>query len=62
MDAFRQWLQAEREEVNQRIEKGKGTWPHEDYVKDEDWARLMATKHTLENVVYMLNKLTPPSQ
>ena len=57
LQEFRDWIQSEVKEVNQRIEKGKGTWPNEDYVKDEDWGRLMSKKHTLDDVRYMLTRV-----
>jgi hypothetical protein len=56
VNLFVAWLRDQLEYVNEKIERGKGTWPEDDYVKDEDWARLMASKDLLDSIFYVLKK------
>jgi len=62
MEKFIAWLEDELERVNKIIEMGKGTWPNENYIKDEDWARLMARKHALDDVRYQIAELVTASE
>jgi hypothetical protein len=62
MEKFITWLNMQIEEINLRIERGKGIWPQSDYIKDEHWARMLERKHVLDDVRYMLTKLTAPSE
>lgn len=43
--------------AQERIDRGKGTWPERDYVTDERWARLLERRDTLANVEGTLRAL-----
>ena len=50
------WLRDRLEYVNEKIQKGKGTWPEEGYVMDDEWIRLLAKKELLDDFFYVLKK------
>jgi len=39
------------ENVNRKIEGGKGTWPEPGYIKDDDWAHLVGESYALRSVL-----------
>lgn len=41
------YLEREMAEVESNIERGKGTWPNKDYVRDDTWLRWYATHRAL---------------
>lgn len=56
VDLIIEWLRDELEYTNQKIKKGKGTWSEYGYIKDDDWAALMAEKNLLDDIFCALKK------
>ncbi|TXH49893.1 MAG: hypothetical protein E6Q97_21580 [Desulfurellales bacterium] len=51
------WLKAESQDINERISKGKGTWPNQDYIRDETWSIWQGEKATLDRVLHKIKLL-----
>jgi len=54
LDGIIEWLRDKLDYVNEKLDKGKGTWPEEGYVKDDEWAALLAKKDLLDDIFYVL--------
>jgi hypothetical protein len=47
-------VQSELDEVNSRIQRGRGTWPTKDYVQDATWDGWRGEQYALERVIRIL--------
>ena len=56
---FRKMVESELQLLDDRIAEGKGTWPHRDYVTDEQWARWQGKRDQLRSVLRWLNEAAP---
>lgn len=56
IETIKTYLKNRIKDCEDRIEKGQGTWPEPNYIKDSIWQAWFTEKHTLEGVLEIIER------
>ncbi len=51
MDKFETAVREQLQELNDRMSKGKGLWPHHGYIQDKEWDLMSGSVYALRQVL-----------